>query len=167
MRIVAPIPQQGGPRIPKNPIFLKNLKTQERLEICQNKQYALRPQVSNQLGSVVSTLFCKAKSAKKNYIFVQRVKTSSIPKCSNLRPLLSITFPQGFRISNNIEHPTSGSGGKKKFKGIVHYFTMSILKECAVNGHQGPATLYMSSDAMQKRGKYNNDIHRPKSPGGN
>ena len=32
---------------------------------------------------------------------------------------------------------------------------------------QGPATLYMSSDAMQKRGKYNNDIHRPKSPGEN
>ena len=32
---------------------------------------------------------------------------------------------------------------------------------------QGPATLYMSSDAMQKRGKYDNDIHRPKSPGGN
>ena len=26
MRIVAPIPQQGGPRIPKNPIFLKNGK---------------------------------------------------------------------------------------------------------------------------------------------
>ena len=26
MRIVAPIPQQGGPEIPKNPIFLKNGK---------------------------------------------------------------------------------------------------------------------------------------------
>ena len=26
MRIVAPIPQQGGPRIPENPIFLKNGK---------------------------------------------------------------------------------------------------------------------------------------------
>ena len=32
---------------------------------------------------------------------------------------------------------------------------------------QGPATLYMSSDAMQKRGKYDNDIHRPKSQGWN
>ena len=33
-------------------------------------------------------------------------------KCSNMRPLLSITFPQGFWISKNIWHPTSGSGGK-------------------------------------------------------
>ena len=28
------------------------------------------------------------------------------------------SFPQGFRISKNIGHPTSGSGGKKTFK---HY----------------------------------------------
>ena len=34
----------------------------------------------------------------------------------NLRPLLSITFPQGFRISKNIGHPTTESGGKKTFK---------------------------------------------------
>ena len=33
-----------------------------------------------------------------------------------MRPLLSITFFQGFQISKNIEHPTSGSGGKKTFK---------------------------------------------------
>ena len=26
------------------------------------------------------------------------------------------TFPQGFRITKNIGHPTSGSGGKKTFK---------------------------------------------------
>ena len=31
-------------------------------------------------------------------------------------PLLSITFPQGFRISKNIGHSTSESGGKKTFK---------------------------------------------------
>ena len=30
----------------------------------------------------------------------------------NLRPLISITFPQGFRISKFFGHPTSGSGGK-------------------------------------------------------
>ena len=35
---------------------------------------------------------------------------------SNLRPLLSIIFLQGFLISKNIGHPTSGSGGKKTFK---------------------------------------------------
>ena len=37
-------------------------------------------------------------------------------KCSYLRPFLSITFPQGFWISKNIGHPTSGSGGKKTVK---------------------------------------------------
>ena len=33
-----------------------------------------------------------------------------------MRPLLSIIFPQGFRISKNSGHPTSGSGGKKTVK---------------------------------------------------
>ena len=33
-----------------------------------------------------------------------------------MRPLLSIAFPQGFRISKNIGHLTSGSGGKKTLK---------------------------------------------------
>ena len=37
-------------------------------------------------------------------------------KCSYLRPLLAFTFPQGFGISKNIGHPTSGKGGKKTFK---------------------------------------------------
>ena len=42
MWIVAPMPKEGGPRIPKNQIFLKtekliqNAKTQKCLEICQN-----------------------------------------------------------------------------------------------------------------------------------
>ena len=33
-----------------------------------------------------------------------------------MRPFLSVTFPQGFRISKNIGHPTLESGGKKPFK---------------------------------------------------
>ena len=33
-----------------------------------------------------------------------------------MRPVLSITFPQGFRISKNIAHSTSGNGGKKTVK---------------------------------------------------
>ena len=37
-------------------------------------------------------------------------------KFYNLRPLLTITFPQGFRISIKFGHWTSGSGGKKTFK---------------------------------------------------
>ena len=60
MRIVAPIPQKGGPKIPKYMIFLKNgkhhlkRKIQKRLEICQNWRYTHRPEVSNPSGSVVS-----------------------------------------------------------------------------------------------------------------
>ena len=122
MRIVAPIPQQGGPRIPKNPNFLKNgknhqnAKTQKRLEICQNQRYTLRPEVSHPSGSVVFNMFCKAKSAKKLFFFARRFQTASKQKCSNVRPLLSITSPQGFRISKNFGHPTSGSGSKNTFK---------------------------------------------------
>ena len=38
------------------------------------------------------------------------------PNFGNFLPLLSITFPKGFRISKNIGHPTSGSGDKKTVK---------------------------------------------------
>ena len=47
---------------------------------------------------------------------MSRFQTTSKQKCSNLGPLLFITFPQGIRISKNIGHPTFGSGGKKTFK---------------------------------------------------
>ena len=62
-------------------------------------------------------MFCKAKSAKKKKLFFARLfYTTSKQKCSNVRPILSITFPQGFRISKNIGHLTLGSGGKKTVK---------------------------------------------------
>ena len=163
----------GGPRIPKNPIFLKNrriiqnAKTQKRLEICQSQQYAFRPEVSNPSGSVVSgwtkntqkpknfekrkksfktqklknvqryakisdtpfdqrslihrevwfpPCFVTQNQQKKKTFFARHLLTIFKQKCSNLRPLLSITFPQGFQISKNIGHLTLGSGGKKTFK---------------------------------------------------
>ena len=56
------------------------------------------------------------KSEEKKAFFARRFETIFKQKCSYLRPLLSITFPQGFRISKNIGHPTSGSGGKKTVK---------------------------------------------------
>ena len=95
--------------------IIQNAKTQKRLEICQNQRYALRPEVSNPSGSVVSTMFCKAKSAKKKKncaAFFDHFQA----KMFNVRPFLSITFPLGFCISKNIGHPTLGSGGKKTFK---------------------------------------------------
>jgi type IV secretory pathway ATPase VirB11/archaellum biosynthesis ATPase len=56
------------------------------------------------------------KVREKKLFFGRRFKAIFKQKCSYLRPLLSITFPQGFRISKNIGHPTSGSGGKKTVK---------------------------------------------------
>ena len=52
----------------------------------------------------------------KTFFFVWRFQTTSKLKCSNLRPFLSITFPQGINISKIFGHPTLGSGGKKTFK---------------------------------------------------
>ena len=79
------------------------------------QKLCLRPKISNPSGSAVSTMFCKAKSATTKKI-ARRFVTIFKQKCSSLRPLLSITFPQGFPVSKNIGHPTSGNGGKKTFK---------------------------------------------------
>ena len=59
---------------------------------------------------------CFVRQNQQQFFFARRFLTIFEQKCSNLRPLLSITFPQGFRISKNIGHPTSGSGGTKTFK---------------------------------------------------
>ena len=56
------------------------------------------------------------KSEKKKLFFARRFQTIFKQKCSYLRPLLSITFPQGFRISKNIGHLTLENGGKKTVK---------------------------------------------------
>ena len=53
---------------------------------------------------------------QKKLFFVRQILTIFKQKCSNLRPLLFITFPQGFQIYKNIQHPTFGSGGKKTFE---------------------------------------------------
>ena len=59
------------------------------------------------IGKHGLNMFCTAKSA-----ILDHFQT----KCSNPRQLLSITFPQVFRISKIFGHPTLGSGGKKTFK---------------------------------------------------
>ena len=56
---------------------------------------------------------------KNTYFFSsspQQFYTLYEQKCSSLRPLLSITFPQGFQKSKKFGHWTLGSGGKKTFK---------------------------------------------------
>ena len=49
---------------------------------------------------------------KKCWDFLDQLQTKKL----NVRPILFITFPQGFRLSKNIEHPILGSGGKKTVK---------------------------------------------------
>ena len=61
----------------------------------------------------------KVKKVKKKTFFCAAILDNFQTKCSYLRPILSITFPQGFQISKKIGHPTSGSGGKKTAKGYL------------------------------------------------
>ena len=58
----------------------------------------------------------KEEKIRKKLFSSRRFNTLYEQKFSNLRPLLPITFPQGFRISKKFGHWTSGSGGKKTGK---------------------------------------------------
>ena len=60
--------------------------------------------------------FVRKNQQKNKLFFARRFQTTSKEQCLNVTPLLSITFPQGFRISKNIGHPILGSGGKKTVK---------------------------------------------------
>ena len=107
----------GGPRIPKNPIFLKNGKNHPKRKNSKTSRdmpkLAIHP-LTRGLYSIGKRGFhhiLQGKISKKNFFL-----TIFKQKCFNLRPLLPISFPQGFWISKNIGHPTSGSGGKKTFK---------------------------------------------------
>ena len=80
----------GGPRIPQNPIFLKNGKNSSKtqklklLEICQNQRYALRPEVSNPSGSVVSGW---TKNSPKSDFFEKRKKFIQNAKTKTFRDM--------------------------------------------------------------------------------
>ena len=68
---------------------------------------------------------------------------------TQLRPLLSITFPQGFGISKHIGHPTSGSGGKKTVK--------RYLKSEQTDGHTDTRTHGQTDISTYRK-------HRPRGP---
>ena len=151
MRIVAPIPQQSGPRIPKNSIFERRKKSSKKQKLKNIQKYAKIsdtpfnqrslnhreawfpggpkiPKNSNCLKKKKSSKLQELKNVqkyakisgrpfnqrslihwevwfppcfvgkitKKNSSFLLQFQTTSKPKCSNLRPLLSISFPKGF-----------------------------------------------------------------------
>ena len=111
----------GGPRIPKNPFFFKRKKSSETQKLKNVQRYAKISDTPFDQKSLIRReawfppCFVRQNQQKKTF-FARRFQTTSKQKCSNVRPLLSITFPQRFRISKNIGHPTSGSGGKKTVK---------------------------------------------------
>ena len=95
MRIVAPIPQQGGPRKLKHQNFwtngkkiIINAKTQKRLEICQNQRYTLQPEVSNPSGSMVSGW---TKNTPKPDFLEKRKKSSKTQKLKNIQRYAKIS----------------------------------------------------------------------------
>ena len=83
----------------------------------------------------VPPCFVRQNQQKKKKI-AQWFYTTSKQKCSNVRPLLSSTFPQGFRISKNFGHPTSGSGGEIGLK-IYH-----MKRDRQTDKHTDIATLW-------------------------
>ena len=81
-----------------------------------------------------------ASGGKKRLIGVNKWRKKSIKTCfataiytfyeqkfSNLRPLLTITFPQGFQKSKKFGHWTSENGVKRPFKGARNTVTNKIL----------------------------------------
>ena len=62
-------------------------------------------------------------------------------KCSNLRPLLSIAFPQGFWKSKKFGHWTSGNGGKRPLNGVRNTDTK---KSCSVRQNLPKNKLFLT-----------------------
>ena len=62
------------------------------------------------------------------FFFVRRFYTLYEQKCSNLSPLLSITFPQGFRKSKKFGHWTSEVRAKRCLNGLNKFKKKSVKK---------------------------------------
>ena len=72
----------------------------------------------------------KCKTICKSLFLPQLFYTLYEQKFSNLTPLLSITFSQGFRKSKKLGHWTSGSGGKKTVRcSEKHWFQKIMLSK--------------------------------------
>ena len=60
---------------------------------------------------------------KSLFVFFMTISDQFCAYKLSLRPLLSITFPQGFQKSKKFGHWTSGNGGKKTFKRYLKKWT--------------------------------------------
>ena len=80
MRIVAPMPQEGGPRIPQNPIFMKNEKNHPKRKKIKNFQkYAKISDTPFDQRSLIhrEAWFPGGPRIPKNLIFLKNEKKSS------------------------------------------------------------------------------------------
>ena len=87
-------------------------------EIWKNPAYG-RQSISRPMRIVepIKKILLVRHNSQKNYLFLaRRFYTLYEQKFSNVRHLLSNTFPQGFRKSKKLGHWTFRSGGKKRFK---------------------------------------------------
>ena len=93
----------GEPRIPKNLIFLKNGKHHPNRK--NSKKYAKISDMPFDQRSLIypeawfPRCFVRQKQPKKLFFLFGNFRPLRNKKCSNLRPLLSITFPKGLQIS--------------------------------------------------------------------
>ena len=109
----------GGPRMPQNPFFFNRKKSSKTQKLKNVQRYAkISDTPFDQRSLIHREVWFPPGFVRQNkhFFFARRFQTTFKQKCSNLRPLLSITFPKGFQISKNIGHLTLGSGGKKTFK---------------------------------------------------
>ena len=104
-----------GPKIPKNRNCLKNRKIIQNAKTqktSRNMRYALLPEVSNPSGSVVSTLFCEAKSAKKN--FFSFAPNKNIPMWDHF---FTLFFPKDSKSLKILDIQLREVGAKKRLNG--------------------------------------------------
>ena len=90
-------------------------------------------------------------------VLPRRFNTICEQKYSNLRPLLFITFPQGFWKSKQFRHWTSTSGGKKTVKRLLKKsvfflcgdFTPFLSKKVQIWNHFFPVLFHKDSKYLK------------------
>ena len=118
--------------------IFQNAKTQKRREICQNQRYALRPEVSNPSGSVVSTMFCKAKSSKKNFFLrgdFRPLPNKNVQMLDHFFPLLFPKDSKSLKIlyirlrKVEAKRPLNGTSKVKKMWEKKKYFLRGNFRQ--------------------------------------
>ena len=95
---------------------------QKHLEICQNQGYTLRPEVSNPLGSMVSTMFCWTKNTPKPDFFEKRKQIIQNTKTQNR---LEIWQNKQYTLRPEVSNPS----GSKNVQIRDHFFPLLFSKD--------------------------------------